>query len=232
MWHCQYHLDDDGASPGRRRDERPEAIGRKGWRGWLLNSRQVAADMWYRDVQVRKEVSLRLLASTDIALRVIMLLGRAPTGEQMSVGTIAERLGGLSRNHLHKIVQDLASLGVLRTTRGAGGGVAIAKPLDEVRLGWLVRRFEADQPLVECFRADGGCCRLETGCALRRSLLEAHESFYRSLDAQTLADCVKPIRRTDRRAAGGAPKSKRQLGGDKSRCPERSSGRADHAIED
>jgi Rrf2 family nitric oxide-sensitive transcriptional repressor len=62
---------------------------------------------------------MRLLASTDIALRVLMLFGRRDSGGNVNVEQIASQLGGLSRNHLHKIVQDLAALGILRTVRGA-----------------------------------------------------------------------------------------------------------------
>jgi len=133
---------------------------------------------------------MRLLASTDMALRVVMLLGRRGSGEQMNVETMAQQLGDLSRNHLHKIVQDLAALGVLRTIRGAGGGVTLAAPLEETRLGSLIRSLESDHALVECFRADGGCCVLEPGCRLRVMLRDARESFYQSLDQHSLADCI------------------------------------------
>ena len=61
---------------------------------------------------------MRLLASTDFALRVLMLLADEPVGGRLSVETLASRLGRLSRNHLHKIVQDLTALGITRTTRG------------------------------------------------------------------------------------------------------------------
>ena len=133
---------------------------------------------------------MRLLASTDIALRVLMLLGRQETGRNLNVETIAAQLGGLSRNHLHKIVQELSGLGVLRAVRGAGGGVSLAKPLGDVRLGWVVRRLEAEQPMVECFRSDGGCCAIDPGCRLRGMLRAAREAFYESLDRHTLADCA------------------------------------------
>lgn len=133
---------------------------------------------------------MRLLASTDIALRVLMLLGRQEPGQSINVGQMARQLGGLSRNHLHKIIQDLAALGILRTVRGAGGGVSLAKPLAEVRLGGLVRTLESDQPIVECFREDGGCCVLDAGCRLRTMLRTARECFYESLDKHTLADCA------------------------------------------
>ncbi len=133
---------------------------------------------------------MRLLASTDFALRVLMALGQRPSGETVNVETLAKSLGGLSRNHLHKIVQDLAALGVVRTIRGAGGGVTLAKAPREVRIGALVRELESEQPMVECFRADHGCCTLDPGCRLRPMLRKARERFYETLDDFTLADCL------------------------------------------
>ena len=147
---------------------------------------------------------MRLLASTDLALRVLMRLGQLVSDEHVNVETLAQELGGLSRHHLHKIVQDLAAEGILRTVRGAGGGVRLAVPLDTINLGQLIRRLEADQPLVECFRADGGCCTLEPGCRLRFLLRDAKESFYTSLDKRTLADCLAVPLRDD----APAPKAK------------------------
>ncbi|MGD0639186.1 MAG: Rrf2 family transcriptional regulator [Roseiarcus sp.] len=152
---------------------------------------------------------MRLLASTDLALRVVMLLGSQPPGAHMNVEAIALQLGNLSRNHLHKIVQDLAALGVLRTVRGAGGGVLLAASLEEVRLGAVIRSLEADQALVECFRADGGCCVLEPGCKLRVLLRDARESFYQSLDQRTLADCVGDGRREEKREASSLKSPRR-----------------------
>ena len=132
---------------------------------------------------------MRLLASTDIALRVLMVLA-ARSGRHLIVEALSHELGGLSRNHLHKIVQDLSALGVVRTIRGAGGGVALAAEPERIRLGWLVRQLEADQPLVECFRADGGGCTLHPGCRLRGMFSRAQDAFYASLDGHTLADCL------------------------------------------
>ncbi len=135
---------------------------------------------------------MRLLSSTDFALRVLMLLATVPPDRPLSVEALSRELGGLSRNHLHKIVQDLAALGILRTVRGAGGGVKLAVAPEEIRVGTLIRQLEGDQPVVECFRADGGCCTLTQRCRLRGFIRDAREAFYRSLDAHTVADCLKP----------------------------------------
>ena len=133
---------------------------------------------------------MRLLASTDFALRVLMRLAAEPGGGHLNVESLARELGGLSRNHLHKVVQDLVGLGVVRTLRGAHGGVALARPATDIRLGELVRRLEADQSLVECFRADGGACVLTPCCRLRFMLSGAWGAFVRDLDRFTLAECL------------------------------------------
>jgi Rrf2 family nitric oxide-sensitive transcriptional repressor len=134
---------------------------------------------------------MRLLASTDFALRVLIYLASEPPERHVSVETLARELGGLSRNHLHKVVQDLVAQGLVRTVRGKGGGVQLALPPDQIRVGAVVRQLEADQALVECFRADGGACVLTPRCRLKGMLGGARRSFLQSLDAHTLADCIE-----------------------------------------
>jgi len=155
---------------------------------------------------------MRLLESTDLALRVLMRLSAAP-GQHFSTDVLARELV-ISRNHLHKIVQYLTEAGLVRTIRGARGGVMLARPAAEIRVGAVVRGHEQDQALVECFREDGGACTLLPRCRLRGMLAGAKEAFYRHLDQYTLADCLggpltlralpagkQPRRRTRRSAA-------------------------------
>ncbi len=133
---------------------------------------------------------MRLLASTDYALRLLILLGQAPPQAQFNVETLAERLGGLSRHHLHKIVQDLTACGVTRTVRGAGGGVRLAQAPEQINLGAVIRYLESGQALVECFRPEGSTCTLMPGCRLRGILGTAERDFFARLDRHTLADCL------------------------------------------
>ncbi|HWT08065.1 MAG TPA: Rrf2 family transcriptional regulator, partial [Roseomonas sp.] len=67
---------------------------------------------------------MRLLAATDVALRVLMRLGADPA-RRRSAEELAQSVG-VPRNHVHKIIQDLAEAGLVRTWRGAGGGVELA----------------------------------------------------------------------------------------------------------
>lgn len=129
-----------------------------------------------------------------------MRLGAAP-GQLRSTEVLAAEIG-VPRNHVHKIVQALAEAGLVRTVRGARGGVALARPLDEIRVGAVVRRLESGLALVECFRADGGACRLTPECRLRGMLGRAREAFLAALDTATLADCVVPTGRGGARQPG------------------------------
>ncbi len=131
---------------------------------------------------------MRLLSSTDLALRVLMRLSAEPN-EHVSTDVLARELA-VSRNHLHKIVQYLTQIGLVRTIRGARGGVMLARPAGEIRVGDVVRGHEQDQPLVECFRPDGGACTLLPRCRLRAMLTAAKDAFYEHLDQFTLADCL------------------------------------------
>lgn len=133
---------------------------------------------------------MRLLAATDVALRLLMRLGADPA-RRRSTEALAQEVG-VPRNHVHKIIQDLAEAGLVRTWRGAGGGVELAVAAGAIRLGDVVRRFEAGQALVECFRPDGGACCLSPDCRLRGVLWQARQAFLARLDAATLADCLPP----------------------------------------
>ena len=98
----------------------------------------------------------------------------------------------ISRNHLVKVIQDLAAAGYIKTHRGRSGGFCLAIPAEKIRIGEVVRRLESRQALVECFREDRGACALTPRCLLKGRLAKAREAFYRELDATTLAECAYP----------------------------------------
>ncbi len=133
---------------------------------------------------------MRLTAFTDFGLRALMRLAGEPdrsfTTEEMA------REFAISRNHLTKVIRDLASAGYIATQRGAGGGFRLARPAEAITLGDVVRTLESRHAIVECFRQDGGACVLTPRCRLKGRLKAAREAFLRELDVTTLADCAYP----------------------------------------
>ena len=130
---------------------------------------------------------MRLTSFTDFALRALMRLAGEP-GRSFATSEIAAEFG-ISRNHLAKVVRDLADAGFITTQRGAGGGFSLARPPQAITLGEVVRTLEGEA-LVECFRSDGGACVLTPRCRLKAKLAAAREAFMRELDATTLAECA------------------------------------------
>jgi Rrf2 family transcriptional regulator, nitric oxide-sensitive transcriptional repressor len=138
---------------------------------------------------------MRLARMTDYAIRLLMYVAQRP--ERLC--TIAEVSAAydISHTHLMKITQQLGQAGWLQTTRGKGGGIRLAAPPSEIRLGDVVRSMEPDFFVVECF-ATGHSCMLHGHCELTGVMDGALRSFMEYLDARTLADVVPPPARAGR----------------------------------
>jgi Rrf2 family nitric oxide-sensitive transcriptional repressor len=142
---------------------------------------------------------MRLTSFTDFALRTLMRLAAEP-GRSFATSDIATEFR-ISRNHLAKVVHDLAASGFIATQRGAGGGFTLTRPPQSITLGEVVRALEGEA-LVECFREDGGACVLTPRCRLKAKLAAAREAFLRELDATTLAECAYPAAPSGRTPRG------------------------------
>ncbi|MGW3357244.1 RrF2 family transcriptional regulator [Streptomyces bungoensis] len=129
---------------------------------------------------------MRLLRSTDLALRVLMRLavagGSSPTTRQ-----VAEDMD-VPYTHAAKVVAELQHLGLLDARRGRGGGLSLTERGRTASVGAVVRTFEGDGDVVECEGATP--CPLASGCRLRGALRRAQEAFYAALDPVTVQDIV------------------------------------------
>jgi Rrf2 family nitric oxide-sensitive transcriptional repressor len=131
---------------------------------------------------------MRLTAYTDFSLRVLMYLALHPD-RRPTIAEIAERYG-ISKAHLMKVVYQLGLMGYVETTRGKGGGLTLAKRLEDITVGEIVRRTEPDMALVACFEADGPACVIAPACRLKGKLGEARAAFLKVLDDCTLAEVM------------------------------------------
>lgn len=132
---------------------------------------------------------MRLTLFTDYALRVLMFLG-LKRGEFATIREIAERYR-ISENHLMKVVHQLGKDGFLETVRGRQGGIALARSPAEINIGDIVRRYEDDLRLVECFDRRTNTCPIAGACSLSGVFDDALRAFLDALDRKTLADILK-----------------------------------------
>lgn len=132
---------------------------------------------------------VQLTYYTDYSLRVLMYLAIQPR-RRISISEIAERYD-ISRNHLVKVVHNLARGGFIKSHRGKGGGIELAHAPAEINLGEVVRYTEGPFRPVECFNLERNRCVITNACGLARVLKEACDSFLATLDRYTLAELVR-----------------------------------------
>ena len=127
---------------------------------------------------------MRLLRSTDIALRVLMRLAAA-NGSSPTTREVAEDMD-VPYTHAAKIVAELRHRGLLDARRGRGGGLALTEAGRTASIGAIVRAFEGSGDVVDCEGTTP--CPLNSGCRLRGALRQAQEAFFASLDPLTIED--------------------------------------------
>ncbi|MGH8013841.1 MAG: RrF2 family transcriptional regulator [Candidatus Binataceae bacterium] len=131
---------------------------------------------------------MELTYYTDYGLRVLVYAGLRQD-RLCLISEIAKHYG-ISENHLMKVVHGLAKGGFVRTYRGKGGGLALAKHPKDINIGAVVRHLEGPFKPVECFRI-GNRCVISGACHLPDILSEAFQAFIAVLDRHTLADLLE-----------------------------------------
>ena len=133
---------------------------------------------------------MQLSLHADYACRVLIYLAVEPQG---SIAGIAKAYD-ISQHHLVKVVHRLGQEGFLKNTRGRGGGISLARPAEEIRLGEVIRRMEPGFDIVECFDRKRNRCGILPGCGLNHALRAATNAFLATLDAYVLSDVIKDPR--------------------------------------
>lgn len=129
---------------------------------------------------------MKLTTFTDYSLRVLIYVALRPE-RRATVDEISAAFD-IKRNHLTKVVHFLGRCGWLHTVRGKGGGLQLALPAQEIRVGDVVRRAEGADLPAECFDRDHNRCTIVRACHLKGVLHEAVQAFHAVLDGYTLAD--------------------------------------------
>lgn len=138
---------------------------------------------------------MRLTKSTSHAIRI--LIDCVQAGDRLiKVAELSGRLD-ITQQNVFKIVNMLARAGLIEATRGRNGGVRLARPAAEIRIGDVVRATEVTHVEIE-----EAAATLKTGAGrgVNRILDDALGAFIDVLDQHTIADMAK-AQRPGKRAA-------------------------------
>ena len=129
---------------------------------------------------------MKLTTQTDYALRTLMYLAAVP-GRCTSAHIAG--LYDISANHVARVVNQLARMGYVRSIRGMGGGIELARPPESIRIGEVILAFEGQMHLLDCIGTEGVCV-IQPFCSLKGVLAEAERIQREYLNSVTLADVM------------------------------------------
>lgn len=100
------------------------------------------------------------------------------------------RRQNISLPYLARLMSPLVTAGLVRSTRGAHGGVWLAKPPGDIKLSEVVRLLEGPVSPMECVTNSDGCPQSDL-CATRDVWSELERAMNRLLTSTTLQDLVE-----------------------------------------
>ncbi|MET0180970.1 MAG: Rrf2 family transcriptional regulator [Novosphingobium sp.] len=109
---------------------------------------------------------MRLSSMADYAVVTMAAAARHCGGARVSSAELA-RESGLPAATVQKLVSKLSAAGLLRATRGAGGGLKLARPAAAISLAEIVEAVEGPIALTACVDHGRHDCGMEGACAVR-----------------------------------------------------------------
>jgi Rrf2 family protein len=124
-------------------------------------------------------------------LKAMAHLAGLEPGAIAQVTEIAET-NSISKKFLDHILTELRNAGFVYSKKGRGGGYALARPANEIRLGAIIRVLDGPLAPIACasvtaFRPCSDCNDLRA-CAVRLVMIEARNAVADLLDNRTLAE--------------------------------------------
>lgn len=117
----------------------------------------------------------------DYGLRTVLYLAQLGPDASVSTARIAQDQN-IPSSFLAKIVSQLAIAGVLRTTRGAHGGVSLARAPEQINLLDVMQAIDGPIELVHCIDSPEEC-EFSAACSIQETLEKAQRALTSNLAA-------------------------------------------------
>lgn len=102
----------------------------------------------------------------------------------------------ISLRYLEHLIAPLIAGGMVRSTRGAKGGVLLSRPAENIKLSEVVQLLEGSVAPVACINNPGVCDR-SGSCATRDIWGEMKQAIDEVLESTTLQDLVERQKRKE-----------------------------------
>jgi Rrf2 family protein len=131
---------------------------------------------------------MQVTRQADYAVRAVLQLAQNKNGDRTSTSTIAKEQH-IPPSFLAKIVSQLSISGLLHTSRGARGGVTLAREPKDITLLQVVEAIDGPIQLNECV-GDNAVCTFDIGCPIRSVWCHAQEDLVARLGKTDFAQLL------------------------------------------
>jgi Rrf2 family protein len=132
---------------------------------------------------------MQITRQADYALRAIYYLAKIGPGSRASTSQIAKEQH-IPPSFLAKIISQLSVAGLLHTSRGARGGVMLARDVEDITMLDVVEAIDGPIMLNECVE-DGHGCDFEEDCPMRVMWVDIQNDIVSRLKGTTFSDLAK-----------------------------------------
>jgi Rrf2 family protein len=135
------------------------------------------------------ECSMQITRQADYAVRAVLYLARLGQEQRAATSQIAEDQQ-IPPSFLAKIVSQLSVAGLLQTSRGARGGVSLARHPDQISLLEVVEAIDGPILLNECVGTNG-ICSFGDDCPMRPVWCDAQAQLVERLKSTYFSQFVQ-----------------------------------------
>ncbi len=137
---------------------------------------------------------MRLSSLADYAVLLMRSAAAHCGGERASAASLAAETG-IPVPTAQKLVSQLGRAGLIKATRGSGGGIKLARPAAAITLADIIEAVEGPIALTACTEAGAHDCVLEGRCAPETHWSGVNALVRGALEQVTLASFIaKPAR--------------------------------------
>ena len=135
---------------------------------------------------------MRLSSMADYAVVTMVAATRHCGCARVSAAQLAQETG-LPVPTVQKLVSRLTAAGLLRSLRGVGGGLTLARPPAAITLADIVEAVEGPIALTACVEQGRHDCTLEQACTVRPHWTQVNAAMRGVLAQVPLTQLVKEM---------------------------------------
>lgn len=124
---------------------------------------------------------MQITRQADYALRAVMYLAQMNSHQRAATSQIAEEQH-IPPSFLAKIISQLSIAGLINTSRGARGGVTLARSADEISVLEVIEAIDGPIALNECTHSPDSCPFGEN-CPMKPLWCDTQEELVKRLNS-------------------------------------------------